>query len=222
MAGHGNRKQGSKPADRKQRKKAYREANSTVATTMAGTSIPLVIPGTTTRLEHLRQARRWLGNERRVNPPRFARQAIQEVEQLFHTDHAVRTAHPFSSMSPEAKYIVTTLQAERALAEDGGGTGDWWDGPVRRGVTTAQQKDYKMAKEMATSIHKGETDTIGLGVEGEEVGDEALGAISYEGVDFAGWTFDHVGYEDSDDSLAEEEEAKAKEEEGEAMDMTEG
>ncbi|KAL9029121.1 MAG: hypothetical protein Q9180_007068, partial [Flavoplaca navasiana] len=78
------------------------------------------------------------------------------------------------------------------------------------------------AYQMAKAIHKGEMDTIGLDVEGEEVEDEALGAISLEGVDFAGWTFDHVGYEDSDDSLAEEEVTEAKEEGGEAMDMTEG
>ena len=189
------------------------------ATTIAGTSVPLIVPGTTTRHEHLKQAGRFLSNEHRANPPRFSKPAIQEVEKLFHKDDDIRAAHPHRTMSAEAASIVAILEAERALATDGS---DWWDGPMRKGVTTSQYKEYKAAYKMAKAIHKGEMDTIGLDVEGEEVEDEALGAISLEGVNFAGWTFDHVGYEDSDDSLAEEEEAKAKEEEGEAMDMTEG
>lgn len=188
---------------------------------MPGTSVPLVVPGTTTRHEQLKQARRWLSTQRRANPPRFSTPAIQEVEKLFHKNDDVRSAHPHRTMSAEAASIVSTLEAERALSEDAGTNGDLWDGPERKGVTHAQQKDFKAAKQMAMAIQKGEIEAIGLDVKGEEVEDEALGAISFQGVDFGGWTFDHVGFEASDDSLAEEE-AGAKDGDGDMMDLTEG
>ncbi|KAL9012562.1 MAG: hypothetical protein Q9180_009087, partial [Flavoplaca navasiana] len=175
MAGPSQQKHVQTPAERKARKAKYRESHGTVATTIAGTSIPLVIPGTTTRHEQLKQARRFLANELRAPSPRFTKPAIQEVEKLFHKNDDIRAAHPHHTMSAEAASIVAILEAERALATNGS---DWWDGPERKGVSHAQQKEYKAAYQMAKAIHKGEMDTIGLDVEGEEVEDEALGAIS--------------------------------------------
>ncbi|KAL8840056.1 MAG: hypothetical protein Q9176_004078 [Flavoplaca citrina] len=198
MAGHSQRKPMQTPAERKAHKSKYRQSHGAPAATIAGTSVPLLVPGTTTRHEQLQQARRFLSNELRANPPRFTKPAIQEVEKLFHKNDDIRVAHRHHTMSAEAVSIVAVLEAERALATDGS---DWWGGPIRKGVTKSEQKEYKAAYQMAKAIHKGELDTIGLDVEGEEVEDEALGAISLEGVDFAGWTFDHVGYEDSDDSV---------------------
>ncbi|KAI4269262.1 MAG: hypothetical protein LQ337_007387, partial [Flavoplaca oasis] len=186
MAGHSQRKPMQTPAERKAHKSKYRQSHGehrvssehrfycayshilivgAPATTIAGTSVPLTVPGTTTRHEQLKQARRFLSNEHRANPPRFTKPAIQEVEKLFHKNDDIRAAHPYHTMSAEAASIVSIFEAERALATDGS---DWWDGPMRRGLTTAQAKEYKAAYQMAKAIHKGEMDTIGLDVEGEE------------------------------------------------------
>ncbi|KAL8645863.1 MAG: hypothetical protein Q9226_007103 [Calogaya cf. arnoldii] len=149
MEGNAHSKQQQKAA-RKAHKKAVRKANSntTSAATagpstpllIPGTSFPLIIPGTNTRQEQLRQARRWLGNERRTN--RFPLPAIREVEGLFHRNDDTRAANSYDAMSSEAKQIVATLESERTQAA---GKGDWWDGPSRKGVDNDQQKHFKQA-----------------------------------------------------------------------------
>ena len=174
------------------------------AATIPGTSVPHVVPGTSTRYDELRQARRWLGNERRLDPRRFEKPAIEEVDNLFHIDAEIRANHPFHAMSQEAKRIVTTLEDERASAVRSGNSGDWWDGPERKGVTKADQKAYKAAMEMAKAMKNGNSETMGLEVDDEDVLAEAVGAISSEGPEFNGWTFEDVGFESSNESLADE------------------
>ena len=121
-------------------------------------------PGTSTRFAQYRQARRWLGNERRIDPHRFPRHAIREVEQLFHRDKAVRANHPYGTMSSEAKQIIATLDAERA-AQAGENGGDWWVGPERKGVTIAQQKEFKVARDVSKATS--DLQALGLDVEGK-------------------------------------------------------
>ncbi|KAI4188167.1 MAG: hypothetical protein LQ346_005380, partial [Caloplaca aetnensis] len=136
MAGPSRRNQANRRA------KAARRARKVEV--RAETSL---IAGTTTGQEQLLQCRRWLGNERRVG--RFAREAIAEVEKLFHKDPAVRTSHPFHELSLEAKQIVATLETEREEAAAGGNVAaDWWEGPERKGVTHAEQKAFKTQKEL--------------------------------------------------------------------------
>ncbi|KAL8840057.1 MAG: hypothetical protein Q9176_004079 [Flavoplaca citrina] len=141
-------------AARKARKKAFRDAAHTTEFS----------PGTSTRFAQYRQARRWLGNERRIDPPRFPRHAIREVEQLFHRDKAIRANHPYGTMSSEAKQIIATLDAERA-AQAGENGGDWCVGPERKGVTIAQQKEFKVARDVSKATSG--LQTLGLEVEGE-------------------------------------------------------
>lgn len=66
-------------------------------------------------------------------------------------------------MSSEAKQIIATLDAERA-AQAGENGGDWWLGPERKGVTIAQQMEFKVARDV-TKATSG-LQTLGLGVNG--------------------------------------------------------
>ncbi|KAI4251121.1 MAG: hypothetical protein L6R42_008501 [Xanthoria sp. 1 TBL-2021] len=207
MTGRGQQKRLSgqqQAAARKERKRAYRETSGTTPATIPGTTIPLVIPGTSTRHEQLRQSRRWLGNERRTNPPRFSRSAIEEVEQLFHRDDTIRTNHPFHAVSIEARRIVTTIETERAAAVASGNQGDWWEGESRKGVNVAQQKEFKNAREMLKAAEEGEEERLGLGFEEQEIEDTALGAMTFEDMGLGSRTFDDIGYVSCDDDLADD------------------
>ncbi|KAL8853094.1 MAG: hypothetical protein Q9221_001976 [Calogaya cf. arnoldii] len=167
MEGNAHLKQQQKAA-RKAHKKAVRKANS--SNLIPGTSIPLIIPGTNTGQEQLRQARRWLGNERRTE--RFPLPAIREVEGLFHRNDDIRAANPYDAMSSEAKQIVTTLEFERTQAA---GKGDWWDGPSRKGVDNDQQKHFKQAWALdKTTKALGMIDFNGANAVAEQAEEEAM------------------------------------------------
>ncbi|KAL8890858.1 MAG: hypothetical protein Q9192_005816 [Flavoplaca navasiana] len=159
MTNQDQQKRQQRKAARKARKKAFREAAHTTEFS----------PGTSTPFAQYRQARRWLGNERRIDPPRFPRDAIQEVERLFHRDKEIRANHPYGAMSSDAKQIITTLDAERATAvataPAGGNPGDWWVGPERKGITTAQQKEFKVARDVAKATSG--LQTLGMEVKGQ-------------------------------------------------------
>ncbi|KAL8753265.1 MAG: hypothetical protein Q9184_005473 [Pyrenodesmia sp. 2 TL-2023] len=212
-------------------------------------NIPLTIAGTSTGQEQLLQSRRWLQNERAVN--RFSREAIIEVEKLFHKDPAIRTSNPFSALSLEAKQIVATVETEReaaaaAAADGGNAAGDWWDGPGRKGVTESEQKAFKEKRErekaavMVEALEKGEKEEamLGLGVEEEEgmadigaiaaVGEAAgLVAMTAEDMGLGPGGFDDLGFVScDDDDLAEdgqeEREGAEKAEEMAGVDKGEG
>ncbi len=177
----------------------------TAPATIKGTSIPFVVPGTSTRHEQLRQSRRWLGNERRTAPPRFSRPAIEEVERLFNKDNDVRINNPFPALSSEAQQIVATIESERAGAVAAGNDGDWWEGESRKGVDHDQQKQFKDARNMLTAAEEGGEDRLGLGAEEEGTDDAALGAMTFQDMGLGSKTFDDIGYVSCDDELAEEE-----------------
>ncbi|KAL8975833.1 MAG: hypothetical protein Q9205_008047 [Flavoplaca limonia] len=171
MTNKDQQKRQQRNAARKARKKAFREAAhseyhrqprpNTHAHTYQATEFS---PGTSTRFAQYRQARRWLGNERRIDPPRFPRHAIREVEQLFHRDKVVRANHSYGTMSSEAKQIIATLDAECAV-QAGENGGDWWVGPERKRITIAQQKEFKVARDVSKATSG--LQTLGLEVVGE-------------------------------------------------------
>lgn len=201
---------------------AFPIAVLTIPSPLVG-NIPPVIPGTSTRQEQLLQCRRWLGNERRIG--RFTREAIVEVEMLFHKDPAIRATHPFDELSLEAKQIVATVETEREEAAAGGTTAeDWWHGPERKGATGSEQKAFKEEREwakaavMVEALEKGEKEEamLGLGVEEEGLGDigamntveeaAGLGAMTAEDMGLGPGGFDDLGFVScDDDDLAEDE-----------------
>ncbi|KAI4111933.1 MAG: hypothetical protein LQ339_000392 [Xanthoria mediterranea] len=192
-------------AVRKERKLVYRMAAGTAPATIPGSSIPLVVPGTNTRHEQLRQSRRWLGNERRTNPPRFSLPAIQQVERLFHKDNNVRTNNPTEAMSDEAKQIVTIIETERAAALAIDNSTDWWEGESRKGVTGDERKAFKAARNLQQAAEEGHEDRLGLASQEQETEDAALGAMTFEDMGLGSKTFDDIGYVSCDDELADEE-----------------
>ncbi|KAL8871534.1 MAG: hypothetical protein Q9174_002655 [Haloplaca sp. 1 TL-2023] len=205
--------------------RASQDSAGAAPAVIPGTSIPQTVPGTSTRVEQLRQARRWLGNEKLIQPRRFQHAAIAEVFRLFDNDPRDRAARPYASMSAEAQHIVAVWEKERAQAANP--KIDWWDGPSRKGVTNEEQRAYKMAKQMEQAMEMDKDDVMGLTIGGLNIDDddededelaEGIAAIDFNAPEFKGWTFDDVGFEDDDGSVAEEEGEKGSDE----MDISEG
>ncbi|KAL9010330.1 MAG: hypothetical protein Q9173_004723 [Seirophora scorigena] len=161
-------------AARKARKREQRRAHLGLDPTAL---IPLIIPGTGTAVNQLQQCRRWLLNESDTNNRGFSESAIQEAHRLFHKEPAVRAAHPFGSLTDEAKEIVKTLETDREAAKAAGVDGDWWEGPRKKGVTQEIAKQYKAARQLMRE--KGLSMESMLGIETLGLGD-----------------LDHVGFED--------------------------
>ncbi|KAL8645126.1 MAG: hypothetical protein Q9226_007443 [Calogaya cf. arnoldii] len=207
------------PAARKSHKQNFRKASGD---TIPGTNVPLVVPGTNTRHEQLKQCRRWLGNERHNTPLRFPFTAIQEVEKLFNPNDATRAKHPFHAMSVEAKQTVAVLEAERAAAVSEGKQGDWWQGPSRKGISPAEAQKYRAERSMAQADAQGETELMGLEAEEDLDPDEAaaIGAFLEGALDPDGVSSN--GYLDNDgESLSDFDENLVRDD-SEEMDTTEG
>ncbi|KAL8961296.1 MAG: hypothetical protein Q9193_002130 [Seirophora villosa] len=138
--------------------------------------LPIIIPGTRTAVNQLRQCRRWLFNENATNNRGFSQSAIQELQRLDFRPE-IRASQPFSSLTDEAKGIVQILETDREAAKAAGVQGDWWEGPRKKGVSQKMAKEYKAARQLMRE--KGLSMQSMLGIETLGLGD-----------------FDQVGFED--------------------------
>ncbi|KAL8992196.1 MAG: hypothetical protein Q9169_007284 [Polycauliona sp. 2 TL-2023] len=116
-------------------------------------------------------------------------------------------------MTPAAQRIAQTLDAERAAAAS---DADWWSGMSSKGTIEQEQKELmKAAQALADVAEVGEGQVAGL--ENQAALDRETMQRALTGQE----GFEDVGYEESDDSLAEEEDM-AVEAGGEAIESTMG
>ncbi|KAG7007794.1 hypothetical protein G7Y79_00008g024320 [Physcia stellaris] len=107
------------------------------------------IPGTHIKENELVQARRFLSHQRTFldSSPRFTKDAICELERVFHKKPETRTANLASNLSDAGKQLLTVFESELEDARARGITADWWsEGINRKGVTGAEKQAYAAAR----------------------------------------------------------------------------
>ena len=91
------------------------------------------------------QARRFLSHQRTFldSSPRFTKDAICELERVFHKKPETRAGNLASNLSQAGKELLSVFESELEDARACGITADWWsEGINRKGVTGAEKQAY--------------------------------------------------------------------------------